>query len=414
MKRIERTLQRKPWRIRIHSPIETILPVFLMATVSFVGHTQNVNRDVLNRLKVRALETHSDAIIIKQGDNILYKDFFGKTEKPVYIASAGKSLTSLAIGKLLEKKLLDSLDQPVYTVFPEWNQGRKKLITIRMLLNHTSGLQNNPNASVELEPPPDYQIGNIIKLALAAELSAEPGSEVNYNNKAVALLGGIVQQLTGKTFDQFFIEAFYDPMNISEFGWIKDRSGNPTVHGAFKLKATDLLKFGELLLHQGTYNGERIVEEAWIHSSLEQGQPFTPIWGLLWWRLPRYEKRIIDDDLWRQWENKGVSESFLERLTPVKNVLFESKEAFFAALKKQLGDGWSSMFNEHIPPDVNWSTNIYSDDIVAYYANGFRGNYLVVVPSANIVAVRLADSEDFDYDTDFFSDFVRLVSLLDE
>ena len=385
--------------------------ILLNLVISVPCFGQSINGSVLSKINERSFETHSDAVIIKQDGKTIYEHFSDK-EEPIYIASAGKSLASLAIGKLIEQKLLDSIDQPIYTVYPEWKQGDKKKITVRMLLNHTSGLQNNPNASVELEPAPDYQVENIIKLALAAELSDRPGAAVNYNNKAVALLGGIVQELSGKPFDQFFIDEFYAPMDITDYSWIKDKSGNPTLHGAFLIKPTDLVKFGELVLNNGKYKGKRILDENWIKQSLEQSQEFTPIWGLLWWRLPNYEKRIIDDEIWAQWEKEGVNAAFLEKILPLKNILFESKEDFFAALKKELGENWSQLLNEHIPSNVGWSSKKYGKDIVAYYANGFRGNFLVVVPESNIVAVRMADSKNFNYQTDFYTDFVQLISKL--
>ena len=385
--------------------------ILLNLVISVPCFGQSINGSVLSKINERSFETHSDAVIIKQDGKTIYEHFSDK-EEPIYIASAGKSLASLAIGKLIEQKLLDSIDQPIYTVYPEWKQGDKKKITVRMLLNHTSGLQNNPNASVELEPAPDYQVENIIKLALAAELSDRPGAAVNYNNKAVALLGGIVQELSGKPFDQFFIDEFYAPMDITDYCWIKDKSGNPTLHGAFLIKPTDLVKFGELVLNNGKYKGKRILDENWIKQSLEQSQEFTPIWGLLWWRLPNYEKRIIDDEIWAQWEKEGVNAAFLEKILPLKNILFESKEDFFAALKKELGENWSQLLNEHIPSNVGWSSKKYGKDIVAYYANGFRGNFLVVVPESNIVAVRMADSKNFNYQTDFYTDFVQLISKL--
>ena len=232
---------------------------YVLLIISNSISSQNINISILNEIKLKAKESNSDALIISQNGKLIYKDFFEKREQPIYIASAGKSLTSLAIGKLIKEELLDSLDQPIHTIYPEWKQGRKKDITIRMLLNHTSGLQNNPNASVELEPAPDYKIKNIVNLALAAELSNIPGETVSYNNKAVALLGGIVQKLTGKTFDAFFEEEFFLPMGITDYKWIKDKDGNPTVHGAFVIKPSDLMKFGELMLNKGIYHEKQIV-----------------------------------------------------------------------------------------------------------------------------------------------------------
>lgn len=310
--------------------------------------------------------------------------------------------------------MLDSLDQPVHTIYPQWKQGRKKDITVRMLLNHTSGLQNNPNASVELEPVPTYQVNNIIELALAAELTDAPGEKVNYNNKAVALLGGIVETLSGKRFDQFFEEEFHKPMNITDYSWIQDESANPTVHGAFRIKPSDLIKFGELVLNKGIYNGKRIISEAWINESLKQGQAFSPIWGLLWWRLPEYEKRIIDDETWASWENAHLDEAFLKQMEPMKGKLYDTKYAFYNDLEIALGKDWNQVLNNTLPSTVESSKRIYSNNIVAYYANGFRGNYLVIVPETKIVAVRCAAVEEFNYETDFFTEFVGLVSRLGE
>ncbi|WP_297798276.1 serine hydrolase [uncultured Eudoraea sp.] len=389
-----------------------LIPLIFLTLFTAMAYSQELNQVILDSIKSKSAESHSDAVIIKQNGKVIYQDYFGKEEVPIYIASAGKSLTSLAIGKLLDKKLLDSLDQPIYTIYPQWNQGRKKGITVRMLLNHTSGIQNNPNASVELEPAPDYKVDNIIELALSAELSNEPSEKVEYNNKAVTLLGGIVQELSGKSFDQFYVDEFFKPMNIAQYEWIKDKSGNPTVHGAFVIKPSDFLKFGELVLNEGVYNGNQIISKEWIKESLKQGQEFTPIWGLLWWRLPEYEKRIIDDEIWTSWKETSVDKEFLRKLKPIKNMLFENKNDFYNTLESKLGKNWNQILNIELPANVKSSKRIYSDNITAYYADGYRGNYLVIDPKSKIVAVRCADFEGFNYQTDFFSEFVSLVSKL--
>jgi CubicO group peptidase (beta-lactamase class C family) len=389
-----------------------LIPLIFLTFLTAMAYSQELNQVILNSIKSKSTESHSDAVIIKQNGKVIYEDYFGKEEVPIYIASAGKSLTSLAIGKLLDKKLLDSLDQPIYSIYPQWNQGRKKEITVRMLLNHTSGIQNNPNASVELEPAPDYKVDNIIELALSAELSNEPSEKVEYNNKAVTLLGGIVQELSGKSFDQFYVDEFFKPMNIAQYKWIKDKSGNPTVHGAFVIKPSDFLKFGELVLNEGVYNGNQIISKEWIKESLKQGQEFTPIWGLLWWRLPEYEKRIVDDEIWTSWKEANVDKEFMKKMKSIKGKLYDSKYDFYNDLESTLGENWNQILNKILPAEVKSSKRIYSEKITAYYADGYRGNYLVIDPKSKIVAVRCADFEGFNYQTDFFSEFVSLVSKL--
>ncbi|QTD38084.1 serine hydrolase [Polaribacter batillariae] len=390
-----------------------ILSLFLIVNSNSI-FSQNANQNILDEIKVKAKETHSDAVIIIKDGKTIYEDYFEKENKPIYIASAGKSLVNLAIGKLIDTKQLNSLDQPVYTLFPEWKQGKKKDVTIRMLLNHTSGIQNYQNAGIELEPAPNYKVKNIIDLALSAELSSVPGEKFDYNNKAVALLGGIVEKASGKRFDYFFVDEFYKPMGIANYNWVQDDDGNPTTHGAFYIKASDLVKFGELLLNKGIYNNQRIISESWIEESFKAGQKFDPRFGLLWWRKPAFEKRIIDDEIWKTWKDANIDKAFLKKMKPLKNKLYENKNDLFSDLKIIFGDDWSNTLNDNLGKDLKSSKRIYSNEIVAYYADGYRGNYLVIIPQKNIVAVRCADHEGFNYQTDFFRDFVELIMQLSE
>lgn len=391
-----------------------IVIYFLLSIMVHNLHARQVKEPVLEKIRIRAKQTHSDAIIITQKGKTIYKDHFGTQEKPIYIASAGKSLVSLAIGNLLLNGKLDSLNQPIHSLFPEWRQGQKKMITLRMLLNHTSGLQDYANASIELEPAPTYKVTNVIDLALAAELANPPGSTVFYSNKATALLAGVVERASGKRFDHFFVDAFYKAMDISDYEWIQDEQGNPTTHGAFIIKPSDLLKFGQLILQEGVYEGKRLVSEDWIEESLRQGQDFTPIWGLLWWRLPKYERRIIDKETWSSWLDAGVSKRFLTKMRRMKGVLYENKKAFYNALNGVFGDTWNQVLSDELPESVTTSKRIYSKEIVAYYAQGYRGNYLVIIPEKQLVAVRCADPIDFNYETDNFTDFVTLVAKLSD
>ncbi len=103
---------------------------------------------------------------------------FGNGEGPIEAMSATKSVVSLAIGRLIDDGKIKSLDQPVCDFYPEWKQGKKRQITVRHLLNHTSGLQNNPMAT-EIYDSPDF-----VQFALAADVSDDPGREASlYNNK---------------------------------------------------------------------------------------------------------------------------------------------------------------------------------------------------------------------------------------
>ncbi len=384
--------------------------LFLLCPLLLSG--QGYHKDVLKKIKAGTTATHSDAVLIYQNGKLIYEYQNRKKEKPMYIASAGKSLVSMTIGKLLDDGKLDSLDQPLYTLFPEWKQGQKKLITVRMLLNHTSGLQDFRNASKEIEPAPDYKNENIIKMALAAELQTPPGQNIFYSNKATALLGGVVEKASGLPFDQYFIENFYKPLGITEYDWIRDKAGNATTHGAFLLKPSDFLKFGIVMLNNGVFEGQRILSEKWIKQSIEPGQKLDPIWGLLWWRIPEKVSFTIDDEIIAEWEKAGVAKDFMAKFQPIRNQVFAGKEAFKAAMENLLGKDYWPLINTELPEYVRYRKRIFSDKMLGYNAEGFRGNFLVSIPEHKIVAVRVADQEDFNFETDTFGEFVDLVARL--
>jgi CubicO group peptidase (beta-lactamase class C family) len=146
-------------------------------------------------------------------------------------------VVSLAVGLLLDEGRIKSLDQPVSDFYPEWRQGAKRRITIRHLLTHTSGLQNAQHTSEEI-----YPSGDFVQLALAAELTSEPGTAGAYNNKAVNLLAGVVEQASGQKLDAYLRERLFTPLGIVAFEWSRDDAGNPHAMSGLQIRPRDFAR----------------------------------------------------------------------------------------------------------------------------------------------------------------------------
>jgi len=92
------------------------------------------------------------SVLISQNDKIIYRKSFGyadvenhkkNTKKSIFsIASVTKSLTAVGIMKLVDQGKL-TLETPISTYFPNFIPDFSKKITIRHLLNHSSGMQAN-------------------------------------------------------------------------------------------------------------------------------------------------------------------------------------------------------------------------------------------------------------------------------
>lgn len=187
----------------------TIVLFFSVVMTSYYG--QGIDQTRLDSLLKKSEEAHSEAVIIYEDDQLVAEKYFGigQAGNKIESISCTKSIVGLAVACMLTDKPIQSLDTPIADYYPEWKQGQKKLITIRHLVNMTSGIQNDTNASVEIYPSNDF-----VQLALAAELSKKPGESWEYNNKSLNLTAGVIQKTTGKRMDDYIGEIFFKPLNI--------------------------------------------------------------------------------------------------------------------------------------------------------------------------------------------------------
>jgi len=395
----------------------TLLVTLALLIIPFTVKSQDqnsLNSAALNELKEEVIATNSDAFLLIQDDSLLVEWYSEKPEK-IELMSGLKSVIALGVGRMLYQQKIDSLDQPVHTFFPEWKQGRKKDITIRHLLNHTSGLQNVSNAGVEIYPSP-----NALQLALAAELTSEPGAKFSYNNKAVNLLAGIFQKATGKRMDHYFRDELFKPLQITDYKWYLDESETPHAMAGLELSARDFAKFGQLILHKGIWNDQRLVSEDFLDEMLKQGQSYYPLSGLLWWRMPKYVHYNLTKERIEDFKKADIDSSIINKLEPLQDSQINGIESYKQMMQEVLGDNWREIRGKKFHP--KGFKNIFKKEygpIAGYYAEGYLGQYLVIIPEANLIAIRqIKRKESYNKEIDDFQNFrhrvLRLITDFDK
>lgn len=296
--------------------------------------------------------------------------------EPIQTMSVTKSVVGLVMGRLVTLGKLASIEEPVHSLFPEWRQGRKKLITVRMLLEHTSGLQNVPMTVEEIYPSPDF-----VQLALAAELAAEPGTAFAYNNKAVNLLAGVVQRADGRKLDDFARQELLRPLGIADSPWLKDDAGNPHAMSGLALHAADLVRLGQLVLNRGEWNGTRLIDESWF-DAMDQGVDDGHESALMWWHF--FDTRIsVTGDLLAALEHAEAEADVLRTFAELQGE-HRSPTHFFMRLNRALGAGWRSRVPAGVTP-FEWQAG----GRLAYRAEGDLGQYVYAFPGTQLVAARL-------------------------
>jgi CubicO group peptidase (beta-lactamase class C family) len=241
--------------------------------------------------------------IIAEGYN---SDHDYTTAQDVY--SVTKSITSALIGKAIDDKLIQNVDQPISNYLPELNQDadpRKKDILLSHILTMTSGFSwNNDNdvSSKAMTSSTDW-----IKYVLGLPLVADPGTSFTYNNGGVHLLSAILEKAIGKKEAQYAKEVLFNPLGIKNYIWQTDPGGHSIGSFGLSITARDMAKFGYLYLMNGNWEGSQLIPKQWVKKSTSQYLRFTDSaanqteigYGYLWWlRKGDYgvkEKTVVSD-----------------------------------------------------------------------------------------------------------------------
>ncbi len=142
------------------------------------------------------------------------------TAATVYdIASVSKLFTALAILKLVDEGKLD-LDDNLQTLLPEFpdpDQGHR--ITLRQLLNHTSGLSDYLAADYVRffhahTPPGPLQPSFVLDYLKGRALDSNPGSEWQYSNSGFYLAGMILERVAGRPWVDFVHDEIAHPLGM--------------------------------------------------------------------------------------------------------------------------------------------------------------------------------------------------------
>ncbi|MDP9955034.1 CubicO group peptidase (beta-lactamase class C family) [Epilithonimonas hungarica] len=380
--------------------------IVMLSSILNIVYGQKIDEAKLQGLLKKAEDTHSEAVIIYQDNQLVAEKYFGIGNPDVKIEamSCTKSIVGLSVACLLTDGLIKSLDTPIADFYPEWKQGQKQLITIRHLVNMTSGMQNNPNASVEI-----YPSDNFVQLALAAELSKKPGEAFEYNNKSLNLMAGVIMKITGKRMDEYIGQRLFKPLEITDYSWTLDNAGNPHVMSGCQIKPKDLIKLGLLLLNDGYYNNNQVIAKEHIAEVVAPSAQYKG-YGMLWWL--DYENTIstVDNEIINDLKKANIAKEFIRKVIRMKGI-YRSNEDFSAKLQTVFGHNPYEYISHHLKHGLRLRKRDFSGSVI-YRADGYLGNYIIVNPKHNIVAIRMISHQSFKGDKDSFSDFARdLVNL---
>lgn len=212
-----------------------------------------------------------------------------------------QGILSLLVGSAIQDGYIKSVDQHVSDFYPEFYEKMNQGITIRNLLEMTSGLQPAKNMTkrwpFSLQA---YYAKDLNKRILKMKSSEPPGETWHFTSANAQLLAMVIERASGMKISDYLEKKLWIPLGCAEPAlWSVDDAGNEKAFCCFFATAKDLARIGQLILNEGYWDGRQIVSRDYLRNMI------TPVeglrnaagkevnsWGWYWW-ITNYRGRQV-------------------------------------------------------------------------------------------------------------------------
>jgi CubicO group peptidase (beta-lactamase class C family) len=241
-------------------------------------------------------DTDTLAFVVAHGDRLVSERYFGGSDRESLQTSfsAAKSFVSTLVGIAIDEGLIGSIEDPVTDYLPELaaRDPDFRKVTLRHLLTMSSGIRYQEGGFPSLgDDTYTYYGVDLRDVALnRTRMEQPPGLAWRYNNYHPLLLGLVLERTTGASVADFMARRLWQPLGAeADATWNLDseRSGFEKMESGLNARAVDYARFGLLFLHDGEWNGRRIVSEAWVRAATRADTTTGPAsyfgYGYFWW-----------------------------------------------------------------------------------------------------------------------------------
>ena len=250
------------------------------------------------------------SLLVLQNGNTLLEEYHGKLDvgTPMRIYSGTKAFWNLAALAVAEDHILN-LDERVADTIASWRKDRRKgQVTIRQLLDFSSGVA--PGFGLQVN-----EYGNRDKTALDLPIVAEPGKAFIYGPAALQVFHAVLKEkLRGKSTTEYLERRVLRRMRLGPQRYLEDRAGNPLLATGFVMTARQWAKLGELVLRKGkpVVNPDSLAQ-SWRGSSANRA------FSLGWWNnraAPKGREFDFEEMLEPKWPRQDWHNACLCRDAP--------------------------------------------------------------------------------------------------
>jgi CubicO group peptidase (beta-lactamase class C family) len=202
--------------------------ILLVSSISLPQSKTDKIDELLN--KYLEYRLFNGSALVANNDEVIFKKGYGSAnmewnitntyDTKFRLGSITKQFTSMLIMQLVEKGKIN-LEDKITDYLQYYRKDIGDKVTVEMLLTHTSGIPSYTNQPDFFQKTSKnyYAPDDFIKEYCSGDLEFEPGTKFNYNNSGYFILGGIIEHVTGKTYEEALVENIIKPLGLSETGY---------------------------------------------------------------------------------------------------------------------------------------------------------------------------------------------------
>ena len=243
-----------------------------------------------------------DSLLIVRHGRIVAEAYYApyRSGIPHDLRSVTKSVVGTLTAIEIREGLLDGTNHEVLDLFADKQianiDANKKAITVQNLLDMTSGIMwqeehYTPNETIMRM----YDAPDRTAFVLDQPMSEPPGTKFYYNSGNPYVLSAVITRKTGKNAWDYAKQKLFDPLGIFTERWQQpDAQGVTDGEAGLSLEPRDMLKIGYLYLHEGMWDGQRIIPASWVAYAEAGTVPakFGLHYANLWWSMPEKDALI--------------------------------------------------------------------------------------------------------------------------
>ncbi len=239
---------------------------------------------VLEECAGRARALGSRALLVMHRGELAVERYFVADDARSLLPATlvARPLVAMAAGVAIGQGRGVALDAPVSTWLTEWQDDPRGRITLRQLLEETSGLETGGEIRGLLHSSPLQDISRLPRFATARgvrmllgndyestalgfRLDHEPGGFLNVSPANTQLAAVIIERATGEPYERFVDRMLWRAAGAGPAELQLDRrAGMPAAHCCWRATARGMLRIAALLAEDGRHQGQPLLPEGWV------------------------------------------------------------------------------------------------------------------------------------------------------